>query len=681
MRIDDNKLKRAFVEETEELLEKLNVALLSLEADRGNIDLVNEVFRLTHSLKSESALMEFSNLSKVAHGLEDVFEKIRSNELVLSRQIMDMIFAGFDVMHEMLNRISLGGDDSCFNIDSVLRELEPLLAKPHSPLQTREVLRDKSGPVDKDIVTCLADIEFTDFEKGQIREAWERGEAIYTLTFRIADDEPMKYPRAYLVFNNLELIANVIRTCPDMVNPEASEESFSLITLLLCSDKERKQLIAAVDIDQIKDIKLIPLIYEDLLKAEHAEHAAHGFETGRIKHPGSSDFASPGKRERISIRVETRKLNDLWRLVGELIMSKSHLSRVYERIDNHSDPVKVKSQLEVISDSLDRISTGMQESMIETRMVPISVIFNKFPRLVRDLSSKLGKSVTIEIHGQDTEIDRSIVEALADPFTHIIRNALDHGIEFSEERLKQGKAEQGKISISALQQGGKVVIEISDDGRGLDLEKIRQKAGEKGVLKDEDVVDFIFTPGFSTKESVTDLSGRGVGMDVVATRIREELKGEVKVRSVQGKGTAFTIMLPLALNILNSLIVRCDGYFYAIPTQNVDETVKVLLSDIIVNGDKSSYSYREQIIPLAHLSELFDRKPQPADESYGVILNHREEKACLLVDELVEEEELVIKPIDSLVNYQHRLSGVSVLGDGTIVYVLDTSIVEELACV
>lgn len=661
MRIDDNKLKRAFIEEAEELLEKLNGALLSLEAERGNIDLINEVFRLTHSLKSESALMEFSNLSKVAHGLEDVFEKIRSSELDLSRQIMDMIFAGFDVMHEMLNRISLGGDDSGFNIDSLLRELQPLLVKPHSPSK------------DKEIVTCLADIEFTDFEKYQIREAWERGEAIYALTFCIADDEPMKYPRAYLVFNNLELIANVIRTCPDMVNPAAGEENFSHITLLVCSDKEREQLIAAANIDQIQDIKLIPVIYEDLLKA------APRIEKERFKHPGPSDFTSPENRERISIRVETRKLNDLWQQVGELIISKSHLSRVYERIDHHSDPVKVKSQLEVISDSLDRISTGMQESMIKTRMVPISVIFNKFPRLVRDLSSKLGKSVTIEIHGQDTEIDRSIVEALADPFTHIIRNALDHGIEFSEERLIQGKAERGKISITALQQGGKVAIEISDDGRGLDLQKIRQKAGVKGVLKDEEVVNFIFTPGFSTKERITDLSGRGVGMDVVATRIREELKGEVKVRSVQGKGTTFTIMLPLALNILNSLIVRCDGYFYAIPTQNVDETVKVLLSDIIVKGDKSSYSYREKIIPLAHLSELFDRKPQPGDESYGVILNHREEKACLLVDELVEEEELVIKPIDSILNYQHRLSGVSVLGDGTIVYVLDTSIVEELA--
>jgi len=671
MRIDYNKLKRAFIEEAEELLEKLNAALLSLEAERENIDLVNEVFRLTHSLKSESALMEFSNLSKVAHGLEDVFEKIRSSELVLSRQIMDMIFAGFDAMHEMLNRINLGGDDSGFNIDSVLRELQPLLGKPH-----HEVLRDKSGPVDKDIVACLDDIEFTDFEKGQIREAWERGEAIYALTFCIADSEPMKYPRAYLVFNNLELIANVIRTCPDMVNPAVGEESFSYITLLLCSDKEREQLIAAADIDQIKDIKLIPIVYEDLLKAEYA---AHRFAGGRSKHPGPSDFSSPGKRERTSIRVETRKLNDLWQLVGELIIRKSHLSSVYDRIDHHSDPVKVKSELEVISDSLDRISTGMQESMIETRMVPISVIFNKFPRLVRDLSSKLGKSVTIEIHGQDTEIDRSIVEALADPFTHIIRNALDHGIEFSEERLNQGKAEQGKISISALQQGGKVAIEISDDGRGLDLQKIRQKAGVKGVLKDEEVVNFIFTPGFSTKESVTDLSGRGVGMDVVATRIREELKGEVKVRSIQGRGTTFTITLPLALNILNSLIISCDGYFYAVPTQNVDETLKVLLSDIIVDGNKSSYSYRNKIIPLAHLSELFDRKPQPADESYGVILNHREKKACLLVDELVEEEKLVIKPIDSILNYQHHLSGVSVLGDGTIVYVLDTSIVEELA--
>lgn len=666
--IDDNKLKHAFVEEAEELLEKLNVALLSLEEDRENKNLVNEVFRLTHSLKSESALMEFSNLSKVAHDLEDVFEKIRSDKLILSRQVMDAIFAGFDIMHEILNRISMGGDDSGFNIDSVLRELQLLLGQPNLSSRTYEPRNDKPGRSDNNKSACLDDIEFTDFDKSQIMEARDRGESIYTLTFSIADNEPMKYPRGYLVFNNLELIANVIRTSPDMVNPSDNEEDFSNITILLCSDKEHGEILAAANIDQVVNHKLTPLIYEDLLKRQQAS------ETGLIKPPGPTDF----KRERISIRVETRKLNDLWQLVGELIINKSHLSRINERMGRHSDPVKVKNQLEVIVDSLDRVSAGMQESMIETRMVPISVIFNKFPRLIRDLSSKLGKSVTLELHGEHTEIDRSIVEALSDPFTHLIRNALDHGIEFAEERVKQGKNEGGKISISALQQGGKVAIEISDDGRGLDLQKIREKAGVKGELKDQEIIDFIFTPGFSTKESVTDLSGRGVGMDVVATRIREELKGEVKVRSVQGKGTTFTILLPLALNILNSLIVRCNGYLYAIPTQNVDETVKVPVSDVNVDGNKSNYSYREKVIPLVHLSELFDRKVQPVDESYGVIMNHREKKVCLLVDELVEEEELVIKPIDNILNYEHRLSGVSVLGDGTVVYILDSSIVEDL---
>jgi two-component system chemotaxis sensor kinase CheA len=338
--------------------------------------------------------------------------------------------------------------------------------------------------------------------------------------------------------------------------------------------------------------------------------------------------------------------------------------------------------VEHASDSLERITAEMQQAIMGTRMVPIAVLFNKFPRLVRDLSRKLGKDVELAIHGKETEIDRTIVEVLSDPLTHIIRNSLDHGLEEPEERRRANKPEVGRISITAQQQGGKVVIEVADDGRGLDVEKIRNKAGIGSEITDEEVVQYIFSPGFSTKEDVTDLSGRGVGMDVVATRIREDLKGEVEVRSESGGGTLIRILLPLTLTILHSLVISCAGYYYAIPVQDINETVKVTKENIGIEGENEFYEFEGQKVPLLRLDSVLlgptEEKNQLGRENNGVVIEQRRGRVCLLVDELVEEEDLVIKPISDLLNPRRLFSGVTVLGDGRIIFVLDTARIIEI---
>lgn len=686
----ENKFLRAFLEEAEELLEKLNSSLLELEKDRSNTELVHEIFRLTHSLKSESALLGCTNLSELAHRLEDVFENIRNGNILLSKPLMDIIYSGSDLIHEMVARISRGESDRSIETHTLIAELERFVAYKGS------FLTDETGDV--------AELQLSDFELFQAQEAQDREDRLYQLNFHIDADASMKYPRAYLVFNRLEMLANVIKTEPEMVEPLENDELYSRVSIFFSTDIGDDKILKTCEVDQIKKVELKPVEYSSLLSRERKS-------PGEINLPGEPDIeVKRGRIEKASIRVETRKLNDLWLLVGDLINCKAHLSLIYE--NQRLNREQLKGELETVADSLERITEGMQQAMMETRMVPISVLFNKFTRLVRDLSRKLAKVVDLEIYGKETEIDRSIIEVLSDPLTHIIRNALDHGIESSEERLREGKSERGTIMISAQQQGGKIVIEIDDDGRGLDIEKIRKRADAEKGMSDEEVIDLIFTPGFSTRDTVTDLSGRGVGMDVVATRIKEELKGDVIVKSEKGMGTKITILLPLTLTILHSLVIRSGQHYYAIPIRDIDETIKVAAAKIQISRHGEIYIYSDGEITLLRLETLLSpgdpfpgggsitpstyrpskeafkigrgllRKieaisSQKSEEHNGVIINQKGRKVCLLVDELVEEEDVVIKPIADILNFRNLFSGVSVLGDGRILFILDTARIVE----
>jgi len=669
--LDDKKLLRAFLEEAEELLEKLNENLLELEKDSGNPDSINEVFRLTHSLKSESALLGFNHLSELAHRLEDVFDRIRGENLTLSRPLMDAIFSASDLIHEIISRISAGQIETQIDTRAVLGELKQLagleLPGPsQQPLEAEAAVSAAPGS---------AELTLQPFHRLQISEALERGEKLFLLSLKVAEEAEIKYPRAYLVFNNLELITNVIQTVPNMTVPQ-DDRLYERIVILLSSDLPEDQILATCAVDLIEEPELEVLnrsrIDELMRQGDRVEQTAI-----RTSRPTGS-----ARIESASVRVGTEKLNEIWQLVGELTIYKAQLTQLHDRLSRRRENESIKGEVERASDSLERITAEMQQAIMGTRMVPIAILFNKFPRLVRDLSRKLGKNVELEIQGKDTEIDRTIVEVLSDPLTHIIRNSLDHGLEDPEERKKANKPEVGRISVSAQQQGGKIVIEVADDGRGLDVAKIRKKAGIDSDISDEEAVQNIFSPGFSTKEDVTDLSGRGVGMDVVATRIREDLKGEVEVRSVTGGGTMIRILLPLTLTILHSLVISCAGYYYAIPVQDIKETVKVTEQNISIEGENEYYDYEGQKVALLRLdSVLLGPSAEPSSrgqETNGVVVAQRRGTACLLVDELVEEEDLVIKPISDLLNHRRLFSGVTVLGDGRIIFILDTARIIEI---
>ena len=650
--IEDKRLFRAFVEEAEELLEKLNQTLLKLERDRTREEPVHEVFRIVHSLKSEAALLGLAGLSELAHRLEDALEEIRNQRAPLTEALMDAIFTASDAIQEMVKRISRGEESSDIDLQPITAELDAQLhrvgGKPHAPETMRPV---------------ISDVRFDSLEMVQLREARDRADILYRLSVEIEEDAPMKYPRAYLVFNKLEQLVNVIKTQPAMIEPIEEDSFYSHVQFYFSSDEDNREIIRACEIDQVRSRKLEKLEYGDYLQEAEPETA------------GEQEIAESGTagswQEKSFIRVETRKLNDIWRSLGDLVICKARVRQIFESLGTAHAPLR--DPLETVTDSLEKITREMQQAMVETRMVPVAALFNKFPRLVRDLSRKLGKNVALLIHGRETEIDRSIIEVLSDPLTHIIRNALDHGIETPAERLKQGKEEQGQLVLSAQQQGGRIVLEISDDGRGLDIEKIRTKADLKQSVSDEEVIKLIFSPGFSTKEQVSDLSGRGVGLDVVATRIRNELKGEALVTSVPGQSTRITIILPLTLTIVHALAVRCREFYFAIPMQDMDETVSIGEAEqagpgIVIEGVR---------LPLLRLETLLGLPEAESGERSGVILNQQMKRCCLLVDELIEEEDVVIKPIDDLLNPRGLFSGAAVRGDGGILFILNSARILE----
>jgi two-component system chemotaxis sensor kinase CheA len=660
--IEDKRLLHAFLEEAEELLEKLNQALLKLERDHTREEVIHEVFRIVHSIKSEAALLGLTGLSELAHRLEDALDEIRNQRVPLTKALMDVIFTATDAIQEIVKRISLGEDDTDFDLSAIIAELDARLPRRSG----KPGPRDTARPV-------VTEVRFDTLELVQLREARDRGEILYRLSVEIEEDAPMKYSRAYLVFNQLEQLVNVIKSQPSMTEPIEEDSFYAQVQFYFSSEADSREIISTCEIDQISSRELSELDYGDFLQADVPEPE------GVLERETPDSAAAGSWQEKSFIRVETRKLNEIWQSLGDLVICKARVRQLFESLGTTRG--HIRDHLESVTDSLEKITREMQQAMVETRMVPVAVLFNKFPRLVRDLSRKLGKNVALLIRGKETEIDRSIIEVLSDPLTHIIRNALDHGIETPADRLKQGKEEQGQLILSAQQQGGRIVLDISDDGRGLDIEKIRAKADLEQSVSDEEVIKLIFSPGFSTKEQVSDLSGRGVGLDVVATRIRNELKGEVLVTSVPGRGTRITILLPLTLTIVHSLIIRCREFYFAIPMGDMDETVSIApdeqgKDEIILDGMKLPLFRLETLLGLTAPARTNGGGGE-AVERGGVILNQQNRRCCLLVDELVEDEDVVIKPIDALLNTRGLFSGAAVRGDGGILFILHSARILE----
>ncbi|HPE69141.1 MAG TPA: chemotaxis protein CheA [Thermotogota bacterium] len=688
-----------FIDETNEYMTLLNDRMLVLEREPENSQAIHEIFRAIHTMKGMSGTMGFENMARLCHRMENVLDKARNAELEVSEQVMDVLFEGVDLLEKMAESITTGGGDEAISIEEIMGKYETIGqgqgaspspgAAPSKP-EPSPVPQAGTEPSQKDLEESFeAPVEIPD----EVRHALEKGKNMgfvpYYLNISLDEGTKLKSARMYMVFHRLEeMNSEVLFSIPSV--DEIEEENFEYsVEVIFLSRQDREKIVHELSsISEIASLKIFPIATTSVPPAPEKPPMVVPEESPANKERPPEPPAPPApppppetedtrKESGFSfsrtIRVDTEKLDTLMNLMAELVISRS---RINETLKNYN----IK-QIDESLAQLSRITLDLQNIVMKIRMVPIAYVFNRFPRMVRDLAKNSEKEINLVITGQETELDRTVVDEIGDPLVHLLRNTVDHGIEHRSERLKLGKPPQGTARLNAKHEGNNVVIEVIDDGRGLDREKILKKAVSRGLidefsgasLSDEEVFNFIFMPGFSTKEQVSELSGRGVGMDVVKTSI-ENLNGSVSVESQLEKGTRVTIRLPLTLAIIQALLVKVSGYVYAIPIASIDSTLNLPRNEIQTVQSREVVVIRGEIIPIVWLNEVFRHTTgEESPNIHVVIVKVGAKKYGFVVDGLLGQDDIVIKSLGKLLKDVHEFSGAAILGDGSIALILDVN--------
>jgi len=615
-----------FLAETTEMLESLDQQFVTLEHDPGNTELLNEIFRCMHSMKGGAGFLGFTHLVEVTHHAESLMNKLRTGEMTATRSIVDIILEAVDVIKSLQDDIRATGEDSHVETDLVVTKLTLTL---ESATDLAPAAPAPSPAVATAAVSAVAVAQET--------TSAEAPSAQPTLSPATSD-----------------------------TSVSASEEPSSPPAMASNSPTESEHSTHTPE--AIPD----PLVLSDVLSKIKA--------ISRIEAASQAQAKPQGPREDDqSVRVETRRLDHVMNLVGELVLSRNRLIKLGGSLEEQYENDGVVRELGVTLAQLNLVTSDLQLAVMKTRMVPIRKVFAKFPRLVRDLSNKLGKQVRLELSGEDTEVDKSVVDELGDPLVHLVRNSIDHAIELSPERQAAGKMPEGYVRLAASQEGNSIVIRVQDDGRGLPIQKIKAKALEKGLITESelagmsnrDAMNLIFLPGFSTAEQVTDVSGRGVGMDVVRTNI-SRMNGSIELNSEEGKGCLVTIKLPLTVAIIQALLVEVECSTFAVPLATVIEAVKVTKDDMKIINGQAVLNLRERILPLVRLADEFGIPAiKNAEESYVVVVAIGERRLGLVVDRLRAQEEVVIKSLGDYLSDVEGVAGATITGDGKVVLILD----------
>lgn len=616
-----------FLAETTEMLESLDQQFVTLEHDPGNTELLNEIFRCMHSMKGGAGFLGFTHLVEVTHHAESLMNKLRTGEMTATRSIVDIILEAVDVIKSLQDDIRTTGEDSHVETDLVVTKLT----------LTLESATDLA-PAAPAPSPAVATAEVSTVAVAQETTSAEAPSAQPTLSPATSD-----------------------------TSVSASEEPSSPPATASNSPTESEHSTHTPE--AIPD----PLALTDMLSKMKET-------TSRIEASSQAQTKPQGPREDDqSVRVETRRLDHVMNLVGELVLSRNRLIKLGGNLEEQYESDGVVRELGVTLAQLNLVTSDLQLAVMKTRMVPIRKVFAKFPRLVRDLSNKLGKQVRLELSGEDTEVDKSVADELGDPLVHLVRNSIDHAIELSPERQAAGKMPEGYVRLAASQEGNSIVIRVQDDGRGLPIQKIKAKALEKGLIAESelagmsnrDAMNLIFLPGFSTVEQVTDVSGRGVGMDVVRTNI-SRMNGSIELHSEEGKGCLMTIKLPLTVAIIQALLVEVECSTFAVPLATVIEAVKVTKDDMKIINGQAVLNLRERILPLLRLADEFGIPAiKNAEESYVVVVAIGERRLGLVVDRLRAQEEVVIKSLGDYLSDVEGVAGATITGDGKVVLILD----------
>lgn len=708
-----NQYLSLFLEEAREHLQAITDRLLDLEREPAELQHVHEIFRSAHTLKGMAATMGFEDMAHLTHEMENVLDRVRNGELAVTPALGDLLFRCLDALETMVANIEEGGDGAG-DVADIVRALRAV-AEGRMPDEAmggesgaeREAAADGSGQVSTggaaeeatpqagsgDVAAIGGD--FNEYEWTVIQQSREAGMSALIITVRLDPACVLKAARVFLVFRELEAFGEVIRSHPSVEDLE-NEKFDDSFTVVLITDQSAETVRERIlNISEIASVDVVP-VGEGQARREMAAASAPSAPADAPSTPsaaptsgavapgaqagpsaGSSRSESAGPRSRKgsgrTIRVDLERLDQLMNLFSELVIDRGRLEQLAREL-NHP------TLLETV-EHMSRISSDLQNLVLTMRMVPVENVFNRFPRMVRDLSRELGKRVELVIEGAETELDRTVVDEIGDPLVHLLRNAIDHGLEPVEERRQAGKPETGQVKLSAYHSGNHVIIEVSDDGRGINRDKVLRKALERGLitqreaegLTDEQVYNLLFMSGFSTAETVTDISGRGVGLDVVRSKI-ESLGGTVSVQSEPGVGTTFQIQLPLTLSILDALLVQVEAEKYAIPLSSVLEAAIYKPEAVHTARGQPVVDFRGRLVPLVFLKDVFAVPdaggPKPTDVQV-VIVRKGEKMAGLVVDRLIGQQEIVLKSLGKYLPHVFAISGATILGDGQVALILD----------
>lgn len=662
--MDINAFKEVFAAEARDYLQSLNNDLLRLENNPGDRATVDDMFRAAHSLKGMAGTMGFDELAEFTHEMESVLDLLRTEELEPTTHVLNILFRSVDTLEVLLEQTINEQPISPFR--EQIADLRALLEGPEVPEQKPTVEQ-----------SSLLTVELDEFHRETIKQGLSQGYNALHITVFLRPNTILKSVRVYTVFQALERVSTVIQSNPSIqdLEDEKFDDHFSLVILTKETSEEIQRMVEGIS--EIEAVQVQTLSLEDGQEVGVAESAV-ALESKTLEGTASTTPTVPirSHRHEALVRVETERLDKLINLVGELVISRTQVVEMAKESDN-------PDQISAI-DQLDRITTELQYAAMSLRMVPIKQVFDRFPRMVRDLAQSSGKNIRLEIFGETTELDRSIVNQIGDPLVHLIRNSIDHGIEPTAERIADGKPEAGTIRLGARHEGSHILIEISDDGQGLNLERIRAKAVERNLLPADgeeisvnEAVELLFHPGFSTAQEVTDLSGRGVGLDAVKATV-ESLSGTIDIESEPGKSMRVIIKLPLTLAIIKALLVVADGETLAIPIQAVRENIQIERDQIKTVQQHDVIMLRNEILPLYDLAQCLGFGKVSSEGPLAVIIVEvKGEKVGFIVEDLIGQQEIVIKSLSSVVGDIKGVAGATVLGNGHIALIIDNSTLIE----
>lgn len=679
--MDMNQYLEVFIEESKEHLQMCSEQLLELEKNPEDLSVVNEIFRAAHTLKGMSATMGYEDLANLTHKMENVLDAIRNEKIGLTPETFDTLFLAVDDLEAMVFSIAEGGEGKR-DVSKVVEKLQ-LIEKGEPIVQSasQEVASASAVLEAKTETASVISNQYDEFELTVLEQSKEQGFNSFEIQISLREDCLLKAARVYMIFDVLEKIGEVIKSVPivEQLEEEQFDQTFS-VTIITKEPKEdiEKKIMKVSEVDKVNvhplnidDLRVASIAKEDAIVSENQKEQINTTaKTDKVTTEAKKQHQT--KTSSKTIRVNIERLDILMNLFEELVIDRGRLDQISHDLDNQ--------ELHETVERMSRVTSDLQTIVLNMRMVPVETVFNRFPKMVRQLARDLHKKVDLEIIGAETELDRTVIDEIGDPLVHLLRNAMDHGVETPEARLAKGKSDEGKIVLKAYHSGNHVFIEITDDGAGINKEKVLEKAISKGIvtretapsLTDKQIYELIFASGFSTADKISDVSGRGVGLDVVKNTI-ESLGGSVSIDSEEGAGSIFLIQLPLTLSIISVMLVEIQKEKYAIPLSSIIETAIIKKEDIMNAHNQQVIDFRGKVLPLLFLKDIFEVPVfKEEDEFLSVVIVRKGDKlAGLVVDSFIGQLEIVLKSLGEYLNSAFAISGATILGDGQVALIID----------